>query len=256
MKPQGIRDCPDAVQLEREELPYNPHRDPDFLPFVEAMRKAPTDNTLALVAADWLEDHTEGDHARVVRAMCESQRVGWSYSVELGDSIWKAKDNIQSGGRYDPSTPFDQIPPSNYQIHTQINCGLNWRRWFPAVPDRSAADRDQSTVLVWVRRGFVYCVESSVEYLLTHFDEIHKYNPVSSYSVLRWAHEFNGEPIIRPLARRGKETIPFRVAGKVIELSEEEYETRLLGGITNRERGVSEACFEKRWPGVKFVVNF
>ncbi len=48
---------------------------PDWAAFVDAVRATPGDDTVRLVAADWLDEHGEGDRAELIRVGCEWSRL-------------------------------------------------------------------------------------------------------------------------------------------------------------------------------------
>jgi len=181
---------------------------PEWHALVAGVRADPGSDTPRLVAADWLEDHGEGDRAEFVRVGVEASRFAtfdpahrkefneaadrWlarrATRLERGesDSLKRARALEEGGKAYKRRHDFLRRREqelwagfgSPYERSRLFGLPANWLAFLPAETDGVSAGYAPSDGDAVVRRGFLDAVTCPAADWLAHGDAIYAREPV------------------------------------------------------------------------------
>lgn len=205
---------------------------PDWGCFVRAMRAAPDDDTVRLVAADWLEEYGAGEWAEYVRVACEFDKrprsrrdndprymtvPAWERLRERLSYLFRDKD-------VPPLPAFMREPVGG--VYRQV------------YQNRNGFESDPGPLALMCVRGFISEVRATSEEWLAHGDAVYTAQPVTRV-VLTTAPQ-------PALADRWRRWLHDR--REMVGAIADEYE-RVMS-----ETSYDEFCLSKMWPGVSFTL--
>lgn len=215
----------------------DPYSHPDFRAMVRAMRDAP-DDVIRLAAADWLDEHGEGDRAEFIRVQCELARLQLDATATPMQLIMTGAEEC-----------YQCCAAREQKQHTNGKC-----RCTPKFLDLRRRQRELlgargndwipepfvSRINCQWRRGFVDSMHDiSANEWLTHADAILALHPVTRVRLTTFP-AFGNTPPAQPLAHNnGDGTTEWAVAGTVVTLPNG-------SSITD--------FFAARWGGVAFTL--
>lgn len=224
---------------------------PEWGEFVRAIRANPDDVALKLVAADWLEEHDDGDRAALVREMLAPPPD----TKELKGLSFKQVRRWFTFGDREPNL---------------ANTTGNTVRFYAPGTDAETPRFGPRDAVVSVSGGFTHRATAGVCFVLDTFDDALRVHPVSHVTIpgiAAWETKWkDGHPIVRHVRfhRDAQNRLPalrrYIVGGREVLVSElllTGRQKELYPGQdsdTFGERTVAELAFEVRFPGVKFEI--
>lgn len=189
------------------------------------VKAAPDDDGPRLEWADIAERYGRVERAEFVRVQCElahENDIPWKYSCEARDALRKREQEL---------------------LDAPHASGLCYNRTEWAGPAASLVRGDNPDPYTF-RRGFVEAVTCSWPDWQLHGDAIRAGHPVREVTLTT-----RPDVYAHPAAGAGGGVFPYAVAGRVVEVTEQE----MMSAEPNRN-SVLGLMLSRRWPGVAFAL--
>ncbi|VTT98929.1 Repeat-companion domain protein OS=Isosphaera pallida (strain ATCC 43644 / DSM 9630 / IS1B) GN=Isop_0537 PE=4 SV=1 [Gemmataceae bacterium] len=139
----------------------------EWFAFVEAIRRAPDDDTPRLVVADWLDERGEGERAELIRVQCEIARA------KVGCTCGACRPNGQ----------HTNGPCAAASVYWNGRRATHRERELLGGPNPRPVDEDVSVVMV---RGFAESISLPASAWLKTGDHLIRRDPFRSVELTTW----------------------------------------------------------------------